>query len=320
MKRIALTTGEPAGIGLDISLKIAQLNFNADIVAFADPDILQQRAKLLGLDIILDVADKHKISQHQAGILKVKPIKVIQDVIPRKLNLANASYVLETISMATKACLKHEFDALVTAPIHKGIINKAGFNFTGHTEFLAELSNAKQVVMMLATSKLRVALVTTHLPLKNVSKTITKEHLIKVIHILNQDLIKYFAIQKPKILVCGLNPHAGEDGYLGKEEIEIINPVLEQLRKEDLDLIGAVPADTAFINENLAKVDVVLSMYHDQGLPVLKQQGFGKAVNITLGLPFLRISVDHGTALDLVGTDKANINSLYNAILLAISI
>jgi len=300
LPNIAITPGEPAGIGPDITLKLLQQqNIAANFIVFADPDLLQQRAEQLGLSIKLD---------------NVVPIPLSQAVTPGKLNAANSNYVIETLTQATKACLNKQCDALVTGPVHKEIINEAGINFTGHTEFLADLSNVKQVVMMLATPKLRVALVTTHLPLSQVSTAITATRLENVIRILNNDL------KNPHILVCGLNPHAGEGGYLGNEEIITIIPVLDKLRAEGIHLTGPVSADTAFTAKSLSGIDVVLTMYHDQGLPVLKSQGFGEAVNVTLGLPIIRTSVDHGTALNLAATGKASNNSLRYAVDIAMKL
>lgn len=314
LPRLVLTTGEPAGIGLDISLAFAQQARPVHVVALADPDVLAQRATQLGLKLHLDIQQQHAPSPQQAGVLKVKPLKVCAPVIAGQLNPINAPYVLEMLRTAFTATQQAEFDALVTAPVHKGVINEAGIPFSGHTEFFAELAQVSPVVMMLATPCLRVALVTTHLPLREVSAAITATKLTQVIRILHQDLQNKFAISDPHIVVCGLNPHAGEGGYLGREELDVINPVLTQLRHEGLKLSGCVPADTAFNPEALRGVDAVLSMYHDQGLPVLKSQGFGEAVNITLGLPIIRTSVDHGTALSLAATGKASADSLACAI------
>jgi 4-hydroxythreonine-4-phosphate dehydrogenase len=315
--RIALTAGEPAGIGLDITLQWAMSAQDVDLIAFADPNALQQRAEMLDLPIQLDVREYHSPSPHQAGILKVRPYFTAQPVTAGQLNATNSPYVLESLEQACRSCQRGEFDAMVTAPVHKGVINDAGIHFSGHTEFLAQLTHARCVVMMLTTSQLKVALVTTHIPLLQVAKTITRERLEQVVRVLEKDLRRYFGLEKPRILVCGLNPHAGENGHLGREEIEIINPVLEKLRNKGFSLIGAVSADTAFTEKSLRYADVVLTMYHDQGLPVLKQQGFGEAVNITLGLPIIRTSVDHGTALELAGTGKANVGSLTQAIEIA---
>jgi 4-hydroxythreonine-4-phosphate dehydrogenase len=312
ISRIAITPGEPAGIGPDIVLQLAQQAIPAHLVAFADPELLAQRAALLGLSIQLHLYPQENL--HQPGHLDVIPVPLPHPVKCGQLNAAHAPYVLETLRQACQACIDKRFDALVTGPVHKGIINDAGFHFTGHTEFLAAQTGAKQVVMMLATSELRVALVTTHLPLSEVSAAITPARLELVIRTLYFDLQKKFCLSAPRILVCGLNTHAGEGGHLGSEEILTIIPILNKLRAEGMHLNGPMPADTAFTPASLSEVDVVLAMYHDQGLPVLKQQGFGKAVNVTLGLPIIRISVDHGTALELAGTGRATHMSLYYAV------
>jgi len=319
LPRIALTTGEPAGIGPDITLKIAQHPIPAHVVAFANPDLLAQRAKQLGLPIKLLIQNSslEKLSPHQPGHLNVIPVPLSQPVKCGQLNVGNVPYVLETLRQACQACMDKYFDALITAPVHKGVINDAGNLFSGHTEFLAAQTGVKQVVMMLATPNLRVALVTTHLPLSQVSSTITSARLETVIRILHFDLHQKFGIKSPHILVCGLNPHAGEGGHLGSEEIFTIIPTLNKLRAEGMHLTGPVSADTAFIS--LTGIDVVLTMYHDQGLPVLKQQSFGNAANITLGLPIIRTSVDHGTALELAGTGIATSNSLNYAIQVALT-
>lgn len=317
LPRIALTTGEPAGIGLDITLQLATQSIAADIVVFADPFVLQQRAQQLGIDVELIVKPNHSPSLHRPHQLKVIPLSVAEPVVAGQLNPANAPYVLQQLQQACHRCMSGEFDALVTAPVHKAIINKAGIPFSGHTELFAAQTQTPQVVMMLATPRLRVALVTTHLPLREVCTAITPEKLTSVIRILHHDLQTKFGISAPNISVCGLNPHAGEDGHLGSEEQEIIIPVLQQLRTEGLQLQGPLPADTAFTTEALRDVDVVLAMYHDQGLPVLKARGFGQAVNITLGLPIVRTSVDHGTALSLAGTGRARADSLQYAVQVA---
>jgi 4-hydroxythreonine-4-phosphate dehydrogenase len=318
LPRLAITSGEPAGVGPDIILKIAQYPIPAHIVVFADPMLLEQRAQQLKIPIHLHCKDRHPPELHQPGHLNVRPIALAQPVQASRLNSENVPYVLETLRQACQACMEKHFDALVTAPVHKGIINDAGIFFSGHTEFLAEYTHSPQVVMMLATAKLRVALVTTHLPLSQVSQAITPERLHSVIQVLHRSLQEQFALQQPRILVCGLNPHAGEGGHLGQEEITTIIPTLQWLRKQGMRLIGPVPADTAFIPATLAEVDVILAMYHDQGLPVLKHQGFGKAVNVTLGLPMIRTSVDHGTALELAGTGQASSDSLHYAISIAL--
>ena len=318
---IALTAGEPAGIGPDIILQLAQQNLPAHIVVFTAPEVLEQRAAQLNLPIQLNVADTHPPALHQAGKLHIIPISLGQSVQTGQLTVDNAKHVLNMLQQACQMCMTNQFDALVTAPIHKGIINEAGYSFTGHTEFLAQQTNTSQVVMMLATPKLRVALTTTHLPLSQVSQAITREKLKTTLEILHQDLRTKFGITQPHIVICGLNPHAGEDGHLGSEEITTMIPVIKQLQQtEGMHLTGPLPADTAFTPQNLAGVDAVLTMYHDQGLPVLKSQGFGKAVNITLGLPIIRTSVDHGTALPLAGTGRANTQSLEAALNMAIDI
>jgi len=320
LPRLAITPGEPAGIGPDLVLQLAQHAHTAELVAVADPELLSQRAAMLGLNITIDIFDPGQPrTAHQAGRLKVLPVTLAQACQCGQLNPDNADYVLETLRQATLACLDGTFDALVTAPVHKGIINQAGIKFSGHTEFLADLSHTTQVVMMLATPGLRVALTTTHLPLREVADAITPALLEDVIRILHQDLQQKFGIAKPNIYVCGLNPHAGEDGHLGREDEDIVKPVLNKLRSEGLQLNGPLPADTLFIPKYLDHADAVLAMYHDQGLPVLKHKGFGSAVNITLGLPFIRTSVDHGTALDLAGTGKGDSGSLEYAIETAIA-
>ena len=278
-----------------------------------------QRAELLGLPLSIEEFNPDlPPAPHTAGRLTVLPVEVNEPVKCGQTTPLNSRYVLKTLTKATQGCLNGTFDALVTGPVDKGIINDAGFPFSGHTEYIAEITSGHPV-MMLATEKLRVALVTTHLPLKDVSAAITHTRLRSVIRILAHDLSTRFKIASPKILVCGLNPHAGENGHLGHEEIEIIIPVLDSLRQQGLDLIGPLPADTLFTPKYLDTADAVLAMYHDQGLPVLKYQGFGKAVNITLGLPIIRTSVDHGTALDLAGTGKADIGSLLVALQTALT-
>jgi 4-hydroxythreonine-4-phosphate dehydrogenase len=314
---IAVTPGEPAGIGPDLVVRLAQEPSDTPIVAIADPDLLAERAQRLGLPLHIERFEPGDPAppapSRQPGHLAVRPVAVRQPVTPGRLDTANAPYVLDTLRIACDACLNGTLDALVTGPVHKGVINDAGLPFTGHTEFLAERCGAEPV-MMLAAPGLRVALVTTHLPLREVSAAITREHLAEVIRILHRDLSNRFGIPEPRILVCGLNPHAGEGGHLGREEIEVIEPVLNALREPGWSLIGPVPADTAFVPDTLAHADAILAMYHDQGLPVLKHLGFGQAVNITLGLPIIRTSVDHGTALDLAGTDRADLGSLRAAL------
>ncbi len=317
--RIALTAGEPAGIGPDLCVQLAQRPpADVELVAVADPVLLTDRANALGYPLNLKVFDPClPASATQEGELTVLPVTLAANVIAGKLDPGNAGYVLNTLTTAMDCALAHEVDALVTGPVQKSIINDAGIKFTGHTEFLADYCQQHLTVMMLATPGLRVALVTTHLPLAAVPGAITKTLLADIISILQQDLTQKFGLQHPRILVCGLNPHAGESGHMGREEIEIIEPVLEMKRREGLDLIGPLPADTLFTAKYLDTADAVLAMYHDQGLPVLKFKGFGNACNITLGLPIIRTSVDHGTALDLAGTGKAESGSLYNAVAVA---
>ena len=317
---IALTTGEPAGIGPDLAIAIAMRDWPCQLVLLGDPDILAKRANSLGFSIQLNAYEANHAAAHQAGQISYWSAPTKQPVIPGKLNVANAEYVLKLLDRACDGCLKGEFSAMVTAPVQKSIINEAGIPFTGHTEYLAERTRSALPVMMLVADSLRVALVTTHLPLSQVSGAITPAVLRQTLQILRQDLRWQFGIENPCIMVLGLNPHAGESGHLGREEIEIITPVINACRAEGMRLLGPLPADTAFTPANLQQVDVVLAMYHDQGLPVLKYAGFGKAVNVTLGLPIIRTSVDHGTALQLAGTGKADVGSLCAALQLAIEL
>lgn len=317
---IAITPGEPAGIGPDIVLQIAGQAINARIACFASPLLMQQRAQQLGIDITIEVLDNlTNIPPHRAGVLQVYPVNGLKSASAGKLDAGNSAYVLNTLREAVRGIQDKQLDALVTGPVHKGIINQSGMPFTGHTEFLAELTQGTPV-MMLTADKLRVALVTTHLPIAQVSQAITAATLEQVIRILHHDLVLHFAIPHPNILICGLNPHAGEDGHLGREEIDIMQPVITMLRAEGMRLSDPLPADTLFTPRYLEQADAVLSMYHDQGLPVLKHAGFGHAVNITLGLPIIRTSVDHGTALDLAGTGSASTGSLQAALNLAIEL
>lgn len=326
IQRIAFTPGEPAGIGPDLAVLLAQQQNNHEIIAFADPVLLQQRAAQLQLPLHIRTFDPKKPTQGlQKGELCVVPITLKTTCEPGQLNTDNAAYVLNCLDVAISHCQQKICSALVTGPVHKGIINDARPEnsgqkefFSGHTEYLAQRTNTNRVVMMLATDKLRVALVTTHIPLADVAKNITQNSLQETITILHQALKKNFSLPNPRILVCGLNPHAGEGGHLGKEEIEVIEPVLNRLRKENIELIGPLPADTLFTEKILQKGDAVLAMYHDQGLPVLKHRGFGHAVNITLGLPIIRTSVDHGTALDLAGKGTADMGSLSTALQYAV--
>ena len=305
---IAFTPGEPSGIGPDIAIIYAQKAKKENLLVYCDPDVLIDRAKKLNLPIILKESESKNASE-----LSIYPIKTSNKVLPGRLDPANSNYVLKTIKHATKNCLNGNCDGLLTGLVNKGVINESGIDFTGHTEFLAKLTKTSKTVMLLATDQLKVALATTHLPLTEVANNITKKSLSQVVSIIHNDF-KYLGVKKPKILVCGLNPHAGENGYLGNEEKTIISPVIKELNKVGYDLIGPVPADTAFTHESLNNVDVVLAMYHDQGLPVLKAQGFKKAANITLGLPFFRTSVDHGTAIELAGTGNISLGSFNTAL------
>lgn len=322
IKRIVVTAGEPAGIGPDLVLALSTESWDHQIVVCADKTMLAKRATLLGIDVTLHDYDPSLAAKpQQAGSLIVDHIATEQTVEAGKLDEANGHYVLRTLERAANGCMNSEFDAVVTGPVHKGVINRAGVAFSGHTEFFAEKSNTPLVVMMLATEGLRVALVTTHIPLAYVSKAVTEERLEKIIDILHHDLVEKFAIRQPNIYVCGLNPHAGEDGCLGREEIETITPTLERIKaQKGINLIGPLPADTIFNEKYLQDADAVLGMYHDQVLPVLKYKGFGRSVNITLGLPFIRTSVDHGTALDLAGTGLADTGSFRTALKHAIDL
>lgn len=314
--RFALTPGEPAGIGPDLCLLLARQQHRHPLICIASRALMETRTLQLGLAINLIEVGPAAWPQQPApaGSLYVWDTPLGVPVETGQLNSANAVYVLQTLTRGAQGCLDGHFAGLVTCPVHKGIINEAGIAFSGHTEFLADLTGTPQVVMMLATHGLRVALVTTHLPLKDVAGAITAERLHRVTRILHADLRDKFGIAKPRILVCGLNPHAGEGGHLGREEIEVIEPALQQLREEGMDLIGPLPADTLFTPKHLEHCDAVLAMYHDQGLPVLKYKGFGAAVNVTLGLPIVRTSVDHGTALDLAGTGRIDSGSLQVAL------
>jgi 4-hydroxythreonine-4-phosphate dehydrogenase len=318
--RVVITPGEPAGIGPDLTIQLAQHNWPVELVVCAAPDLLLERAKQLGLPLSLREYQPGVAAQpQQAGSLTILPIAIPQPVTPGELCVANSDYVLATLAHACDGCLSGEFAALITGPVHKGVINDAGIAFSGHTEFFADRAGGHRVVMMLATEELRVALATTHLPLKDVPAAITRESLHEVITILHHDLQQKFAIADPHIYVCGLNPHAGESGHMGREEIDTLIPALNELRQQGIQLTGPLPADTLFQPKYLQHADAVLAMYHDQGLPVLKFQGFGRAVNITLGLPFIRTSVDHGTALELAGLGQAEPGSFITALNLAIT-
>ncbi len=310
---IAVTAGEPAGIGPDLCAMISGHAFPARIVVIADETLLHTRARKLGPA----GTPPRFVDRDTAPAFSVLHVPLNKQAAAGRLDPANSRYVLRTLEIATDGCRDGLFDAMATAPVHKGIINDAGIPFTGHTEFLQERLHAPQVVMMLAGGGMRVALATTHLPLHEVAAAVTRESLERTLRVLRSDLVRRFAIPQPRIIVAGLNPHAGESGHLGREEIEVITPVLEKLRSEGYHLIGPLPADTLFQPERLKHCDCVLAMYHDQGLPVLKYASFGGGINITLGLPVIRTSVDHGTALELAGTGKAKPESLIAAIELA---
>jgi 4-hydroxythreonine-4-phosphate dehydrogenase len=306
---LAITAGEPAGIGLDIILQ--SMPKLKDCIVISDESALRQRAQQLG--IRLELTHETATSDHQ---LRFKPIATSTAVIAGTLDPANAQHVLACLDEALRGTVAGDYSAIVTAPLHKGVINDAGVAFTGHTEYFAEHTNS-EVVMLLVAGNVRVALATTHLPLAAVAQAITRDLIVHKVSILDHDLRTKFALEKPHIAVCGLNPHAGEQGHLGREEIEIIEPALEQLREQGINVSGPHPADTIFCQHHLQHTDAVFAMYHDQGLPVLKHIGFGDAVNTTLGLPIIRTSVDHGTALDLAGSGKANAGSLLAAVELA---
>lgn len=320
-KRIAITPGEPAGIGPDLLITIAQQDWPAELVVIASKTLLIERAKQLSLPLtLIDYDVDNTITPQKAGTLTIFNVDLSEPCIAGTLNNANGGYVVETLRIASEKNISGEFHAVVTGPVHKGLINKSGIAFSGHTEYFANQANCTDVVMMLATEGLRVALVTTHIPLAYVAKAITFERLQKVARILHKDLQDKFAIKSPKIYACGINPHAGEDGHLGREEIEIMQPAFAQLREEGMNIIGPLPADTIFQEKYLTDADAILAMYHDQGLPVLKYKGFGASVNITLGLPFVRTSVDHGTAVELAGTGTADSGSMIVALKNAINL
>ena len=312
--RLAVTAGEPAGIGSDLCLTLADRERETELVVVADADLMRERAMALELDVRIEPWEPDQPIPTGAGVLPVWSVASAATTRAGQLDPENAGYVLRTLEAAVEACQLNIVDGMVTAPVHKGVINEAGIRFSGHTEFLQEKTGAGGVVMMLATEGLRVALATTHLPLRDVPDAITSSRLSRVLHILHEDLRKHFGVEHPRILVAGLNPHAGENGHLGREEIDVIEPLLERLNSEGMNLTGPLPADTLFTPYNLEEADAVLAMYHDQGLPVLKHKGFGRAVNISLGLPIIRTSVDHGTALDLAATGQADPGSLHEAI------
>lgn len=317
--RIAITTGEPAGIGPDIVIRIAQQVWPVELIALGDPALLTERAQRLNLPLVLNEVDlSETASLHVPGALKIYPIKLTTAAEPGTINPMNAQYVIQQLKEGAALCQNKIAHALVTAPVHKALLNQAGINFTGHTEFFAQYCHAPQTVMLFIVNKMKVALVTTHIPLAKVPETLTAKRLQLTLSILREALQNYFKLIEPRILVCGLNPHAGEGGYLGREEIDVIRPTLSKLRAQGYQLEGPLPADTIFTKEFLKRADAILAMYHDQALPVVKYLGFGNAVNVTLGLPFIRTSVDHGTALDIAGTDKADASSLAEALRLGI--
>ena len=314
--RILITAGEPAGIGPEIVVKLAQLAHNNQLIVCASPTLLHDTAQQLNLPLELsEFQPSDQAQPHRRGHLWYIPVDLAKPVVAGQIEQDNASYVIQTLEVAHSHALTETVDAILTGPVHKGIINQAGLPFSGHTEFFAEKSGVDKVVMMLATEGLRVALATTHLPLRAVPDAITPSLLSEVLTVLSHDLQQKFGLKRPKILVCGLNPHAGEGGHLGTEEIETIIPTLQSLNDQlQAELIGPIPADTAFQPKWLDKVDCVLAMFHDQGLPTLKHKGFGRAINLTLGLPYIRTSVDHGTGLDIAGQNLADIGSMQYAL------
>ncbi len=321
LPRIVLTAGEPSGIGPDLCVTIAQRDWPCALVVAGDPALLKTRRDQLGLNVEIRVVGNDDAPKpHRANTLLCSPIPLTAPAVCGQLNPDNSAAVLATLEYAAKACVGGRYEAMVTAPIHKGVMNDAGIAFTGHTEYLAERTGTVTPVMLLVAGELRVALATTHLPLASVSAALTRETIETRLRVLNEGLAQQFGIKTPRILVCGLNPHAGEQGHIGSEEIEVIAPAVEAMRSAGLRLAGPLPADTAFTPAMLANCDAVLAMYHDQGLPVVKHAGFGKAVNVTLGLPIVRTSVDHGTALTLAGTGKADAGSLETAMSLALDL
>ena len=318
MHRLLITPGDPAGIGLDLALELATITSDDELVLVCDPALLMARAHLLQRDIRIDEIQLSDDPSHTAlGVIKVIPVMASSAALPGQPDPSNSAYVIACLDVACDACLAGQADALVTGPINKAIINDAGIAFSGHTEHLQRRCGVERVVMMLATHQLKVALVTTHLPLRAVPDAVTPQRIDQILTILLQGLRQDFGLAQPRILVAGLNPHAGENGYLGDEEINVITPTLEAWRTRGESVIGPLPADTLFTEHWLAQCDAALAMYHDQGLPVLKHAGFGKAVNITLGLPIVRTSVDHGTAYDLAGKGTCHSGSFLQAIAFA---
>ncbi len=319
--KIIISTGEPGGIGPDILIKSGYRNFAAALVVIGDPGMIAQRARQLGVDIrIVECDGLPEAAIHQPGVLPVIPESLENPSRPGQLNPGNSRYVVRCIDSAVDRCLSRQFDAMVTAPVHKGVINEAGISFSGHTEWIAKRTGTEQPVMLLAGADIKVCLVTTHLSLRDVPDRVTDDRLERVLLVMLQEFRRLFGLEKPKIGVCGLNPHAGEGGHLGTEEIDTIIPVIQKLQQAGHRVDGPFPADTIFTGKYLEQYHGILAMYHDQGLPVIKHAGFGEVVNVTLGLPIVRTSVDHGTALDLAGTGEANESSLVAAINLAIQL
>ena len=317
--RLLLIPGEPAGVGPELALQLALQPRDSELLALADAAQLAGLARKLGLDVAIHESEGERI-ERRAGHLSVLPQPLARPAVAGEVDTANVAQVLACIDRGVDLCRSGAFEGLVTGPVHKAVINAAGVAFSGMTERLAERASVADVVMMLASPTLRVALVTTHLPLRAVPDAVTAERIARVVRCLHSALRRDFGIAAPRVAVLGLNPHAGEDGHLGREEIEVIRPCLDALRAEGLDLVGPLPADTAFLPQVLVGIDAVLAMYHDQGLPVLKYSGFEQAVNISLGLPFVRVAVDHGTALPLAGTGRADASSLIAAHRLACSL
>jgi 4-hydroxythreonine-4-phosphate dehydrogenase len=319
--RIVITSGEPAGVGPDACVALAQRDWEADLIVAADADLLAATAAQLGLPLTLERYNSARLPKaHRSAVLQVLHIPTSTKVVAGQPDTRNAGYVIDMLNRACDGCTNGEFAAMVTAPVQKSTLMDAGYRFSGHTEYLAERTRAALPVMLLLNDQLRVALVTTHLALADVPRAITRERLRSTLRIVHMDLERHFSLNPPRIAVLGLNPHAGESGHLGREELDIIGPVIQELKNEGMDLQGPVPADTAFTPRFLKTVDVIVAMYHDQGLPVIKHVGFGNAVNMTLGLPILRTSVDHGTALSLARTGKAETGSLSAALALAIDL
>ena len=321
LTRLLLTPGEPAGIGPDIVIEIAKRDWPVELIAIADPSLLAERAKTLGYSLQCLPCDLNGVrTAHRKHTLKILPVALASHVIPGQLNRANANYVINTLDKAATLCEEKKAEAIVTGPVHKGIINDATIPFTGHTEFFGKHCKAALTMMLFDTDQIKVALATTHLPLSAVSKAITKDQLQSMLLLMHDELKTKFHLHHPKIIVCGLNPHAGEGGHFGCEEIDIMLPVILALQAKQYDMIGPLPADTAFIEKKSGKADAILAMYHDQALPLIKYISFGHAVNMTLGLPYIRTSVDHGTALDIAGSGQADAQSMEAALQLAIKL